>query len=145
MDASDRVAVMMQGFKEAFTSEDQEATATGMSILDEARIESGQAAQDKYREADYEAALAQFAKQYVVQKMGVLDDELDASLNSNIGACLHHLGEDALAKARAPAHTLLLPSRRSQHSASRLAPLLAPCLNAAPGGPEGVATDGGSR
>ena len=97
IDTSDRVAVMMQGFKEEYSTVSEDTPYS----LDEARVESGQSAQDKYREGDYETALSHFAKQYMVQRIGGIEDELEASLNSNIGACLHHLGEEELAKARA--------------------------------------------
>mmetsp|Transcript_42592 Transcript_42592/g.117900 ORF Transcript_42592/g.117900 Transcript_42592/m.117900 type:complete len:221 (-) Transcript_42592:175-837(-) len=87
VDPSDRIAVMLQQFSQEY--------ASGSGLDTES---AGVTAQSAYRDADYEKALELFARHLAFSARLGMDPELEASLSSNIGACLHHLGDDELSK-----------------------------------------------
>ncbi|KAL1503188.1 hypothetical protein AB1Y20_011246 [Prymnesium parvum] len=101
VDPSDRVSVLLKGFREAFLSNLSESN----DKLAETMLDRAQGAQESYRNGEYEAALYKFAEYLAASRAmrthkedDESDFELKATLNSNLGACLHHLGEIELAQ-----------------------------------------------
>lgn len=96
VDASDRVSVMMKEFGEEYST-DEGKKGLQSDVINETARE----AQDAYRDGNFEKALEKFGRYLVAIRRGHSDGyelESEASLLSNLGACLHHLDEFELAQ-----------------------------------------------
>jgi hypothetical protein len=95
----DRVSDLLRDFSLEFqTDEGAKGRSKSKSVLSDE-------AQAAYKKQDYEASLQKFAKYLAAVLLdSPIDHEVEASLLANVGSCLHHLGENELAKVRT-AHT----------------------------------------
>lgn len=130
--SADRVEIMLNDFKEEFqTEEGAKRRSTAKSVL----ADEGQAA---YKKQDYEKSLQKFAKYLAAVLLDrSVDNDIEASLLANVGSCLHHLGEDELAKEfatnagmnhlrRKPPHLTRTQALVSRHDATIYSPASSP-------------------
>ena len=93
VDTTDRVAVMLQTFRAEFRTEE------GANNRSATITELAKEAQDSYKQADYQMAFDKFTRYLAACQCEThIDAENLASILSNIGACLHHMGDDEYAK-----------------------------------------------